>query len=293
MSAAAGAGATPLVCVPEDAEELPRGALKAVKAVIDYMVQYRLERNRMEQAYRAYLKVYGETVAEHTLREYTTTHMEIHDELEKTSGKRYGALEPATITSGYLGRHGWVTRSIGTLPTEGKIWYIHYGVFVPPSEGYSGWGSLPPDPTVAWAIDNYGNLDNLYENDPCSGWNHLKMMARGDSSYMWTPGDSTHLYPLTKKQIDIVKTLPTEGPSCEHMRKLLPTLLKGWAEETFHLRIAERRRYEELLKEELCASRTSSPPTEDLLGITGTATLLTVKSNNVFNIVEDAFLQNT
>jgi hypothetical protein len=283
--AASGAGAAPFVCVPETAEEPPRGALKAV---IDYMVQHSLEQNRMEKAYTAHMKVCGKTVTKDALQEYVTTHMKIHSELETTSGKRYGALEPAAITTGWLGRHNWVKRAIETLPTEGKIWYIHYGTFLPPSGPHNGaWGSLPPDTTVAWAIDNYGNVGHLYENYPCSTWNQLKTMARGDSPHAWTPGDSTHLYPLTKKQIDVVKTLPTEGPSWEHMQGLLPTLLKGWAEETFNLRIAERRRYDELLEEQLCDCHSTSPPTEDLLGITDRDAPAPVKSTGFFDIVKN------
>lgn len=279
--AGAGAGATPLVCVPETAEEPPTGALEQV---IDYMVQYRLERNRMEKAYTAHKKVYGETVTKDALQEYVTVHMEIHDKLEKAGGKRYGALEPAAITTGWLGRHNWVKRAIETLPMEGKIWYIHYGTFLPPSGPYTGaWGSLPPDTTVAWAIDNYGNVDHLNENYPCSTWNQLKTTAVGDSPHAWTPGDGTHMYPLTKKQIDVVKTLPTEGPSWEHMQGLLPTLLKSWAEETFHLRIAERRRYDELLEEQLCDYHSASPPTEDLLGIADADVPAPIKSTNVFD----------
>jgi hypothetical protein len=228
----------------------------------------------MEQAYLAYKKACNETVDGAALGEYLNVHQELQTELEAAHGERYGALVPTDVS-------GWPRAGVATLPTKGKIWYIHCATFVPPAQGpYLGsWGSIPSDTTQAWVIDNYGNLEQLYNYHPYSGWASSQACNPKPS-----PGGYAYLYPLSKKQIDHVKTLPTQGSLFESPMMTLQPILKSWAEENFQRKAAELRQSREILalQAELRAIKSTSPPLEDLLGITETAALPAVKSTAVF-----------
>lgn len=295
--AGAGAGAVPFVCVPEDAEAATSRThdKEAVASLYTTLIaQLRSsteERRQMEQAYLAYKKACGETVTTAALREYLDVHQEQHTELEAAHGERYGALVPTDVS-------GWLGAGVATLPTKGKIWFIHYGTYQHPSklEGNS-WTNYP---LQVHAIDNYGNLVHMYSYYPYSS---VALKSP-------TPGGYQYLYPLSKKQIDLVKTLPTQGSMYESPTMTLEPILKSWAEENFQRRVMERRELTEItcrfrkqlreqsqeiqrLQAELRAIKSAAPPTEDLLGITETAALPTVKSTAVFNVVEDASLLDT
>jgi hypothetical protein len=297
MSAAAGAGTTPLICVPEDADVAASGThdKEAVASLYTSVIAKIRgsfeERRQMKQSYLACKKACGETVDEAALGEYLNVHQELQAELEAAHGEGYGTLVPTDVSNIC---QWWIHKGIETLQTKSKIWFIHYGTFQ--SHPVHSLGGLVTPREIAWAIDNYGTFWQIREHHPYSDWAQVS----------GTIGDAKHQHPLSKKQIDHVKMLPVHGYlySCEIVMAT-ETLLKSWAEENFQRKAAELRtaalsatlmpqsREILALRAELRAIKSTSPPIEDLLGITEASALPAVKSTAVFNAVEDASFLDT
>jgi hypothetical protein len=156
-----------------------------------------------------------------------------------------------------------------------QVWLIHSFKYDITGRIGDGWNAHTGTIGMCgYAIDNYGSIYNYSCSAP-------------DGNNCWetpTVGVRTHIYPLTNSLINLIKTIPVDLGSFTRreslhtfINELIIPIVKHSAETIYKSRQATLQLRKELeaeraktaaLEAELRALKASSPPAEDLLGLT-------------------------